>query len=254
MILPVQGLAGGVGATTFAVNLANELSTLGGDKPPRVCILDMELQGGAVSTYLDLSPRDAVLEILTDTETMDADSLMQAMVAHDERLHVFPAPSELVPLDMIGPEDVDRILTFAASQFDFVVIDMPSTVVQWTETVMNRAHAYFALLETDMRSAQNALRLLRALKAEDLPIEKLRFVMNRAPKFTDMAGKSRVKRLAESLGVSIDVMLPDGGKQVVEANDTGIPLAKSAKKNALRKEIAKIALSAHQLNADVAEV
>jgi pilus assembly protein CpaE len=46
------------------------------------------------------------------------------------------------------------------------VIDMPGTVVQWTETVLNAAHVYFALMELDMRSAQNALRLIRALKAE----------------------------------------------------------------------------------------
>ena len=65
------------------------------------------------------------------------------------------------------------------------------TVVQWTEAVLNAAHVYFAVLELDLRSAQNVLRMLRALKAEGLPHEKLRFVLNRAPKFTDLCGKSR---------------------------------------------------------------
>ena len=36
---------------------------------------------------------------------------------------------------------------------DFVVVDMPATVVSWTETVLNRAHVYFALMELDLRSA-----------------------------------------------------------------------------------------------------
>ena len=89
----------------------------------------------------------------------------------------------------------------ARANFDYVVIDMPSTVVQWTETVLNAAHVYFAPLELDMRSAQNTLRMIRALKAEDLPYDKLRYVLNRAPKFTDLSGKSRVKRLAESLDI-----------------------------------------------------
>jgi len=80
-----------------------------------------------------------------------------------------------------------------------------------------------------------------------LPFEKLRFVMNRAPKFTDLQGKSRMKRMAESLGISIDLMLPDGGRAVTQACDHGMPLASSAAKNPLRREIAKLALSLHEL-------
>ena len=45
-------------------------------------------------------------------------------------------------------------------------------------------------MELDLRSAQNMLRLIRALKAEDLPHEKLRFVLNRAPKFTDLSARA----------------------------------------------------------------
>jgi len=72
--------------------------------------------------------------------------------------------------------------------------------------------------------------------------------MNRAPGFTDLSGKSRVKRLAESLGISIDVMMPDGGKQITQTNDHGTPLAQALPKNALRKEIAKLAKSVHDVN------
>ena len=115
------------------------------------------------------------------------------------------------------------------------------------ETVLNAAHVYFSLMELDMRSAQNALRLKRALQSEDLPFEKLRFALNRAPKFTDLSGKSRVKRMAESLGISIDLQLPDGGKPVTQCGDHGMPMAASAAKNPLRKEIAKLAQSLHEL-------
>ena len=94
-----------------------------------------------------------------------------------------------------------------------------------------------------MRSAQNCLRFLRALKAEDLPFEKVQFALNRAPGFTDLQGKARAKRLAESLGVEINIMLPDGGKAVASACDEGTPLAETAPKNALRREFKNIAQS-----------
>jgi len=141
----------------------------------------------------------------------------------------------------------------ARSHFDYVVVDMPKTLVMWSETILQAAHVYFATMELDMRSAQNALRMKRALQSEDLPFNKLRFALNRAPKFTDLSGKSRVKRMAESLGISIDLQLPDGGKQVTQGGDHGLPLATSAAKNPLRKEIAKLAQSLHELGRDEAE-
>ncbi len=246
VVLPVHGLAGGTGATTFAVNLAWELATVRKDNPPRVCLLDFDFQSGSVSTYLDLPRREAVYEMLSDTASIDNVSFLQALLTFNEKLHVMTAPSEMLPLDIVGSEDINRVLDVARANFDFVVVDMPSTVVQWTEAVLNQAQVYFAMMELDMRSAQNALRLIRALKAEELPYEKLRYALNRAPKFTDLSGKSRVRRLAESLDITIELQLPDGAKQVTQSNDHGLPLAETAAKNPLRREIAKLAKSIYE--------
>jgi pilus assembly protein CpaE len=249
VVMAVQGLAGGVGATTFAVNLAWELCNVAkkGKPEPRVCILDLDLQYGSISTFLDLPRREAVFELLSDTESMDSDSFNAALIPFEDKLQVLTSPADMLPLDLVTSEDINRIIAVARQHFDYVVIDMPRTLVQWSEAILHGAHIYFALLELDMRSAQNALRLKRALQAEDLPFQKLRFALNRAPGFTDLSGKSRVKRMAESLGISIDLLLPDGGKAVTQGADHGLPLALSAAKNPLRKEIAKLALSLHQL-------
>ncbi|MFD0858760.1 AAA family ATPase [Roseovarius aquimarinus] len=253
VILGVHGIAGGTGATTLAVNLAWELANASKEKAPRVCILDLDLQFGSVSTFLDLPRREPVFEMWSDTETMDEDIFKQALVSYQDRLWVLTAPPEMLPLDIISPEDVSRVLDQARTHFDYVIVDMPTTLVQWSETVLCAAQLYFTTLEMDMRSAQNTLRLKRALKAEDLPLERLRYCMNRAPKFTDMSGKSRVKRMAESLEISIELHLPDGGKAVSQGADHGLPLANSAPKNPLRKEIAKLAGSIHALGKSDAE-
>ncbi|WP_166417441.1 AAA family ATPase [Cochlodiniinecator piscidefendens] len=248
VVLPVHGLAGGTGSTTLAVNLAWELSNIDKANPPRVCLLDLDLQFGEVATYLDLPRREAVFELLSDTESMDSDSFCQALLSYNEVLHVLTAPSDILPLDLIGPEDVQRIIEVARTNFDYVVIDMPSTLVSWTETVLEESHVYFSTMELDMRSAQNTLRMIRALKSEELPVEKLRFALNRAPKFTDLSGKARVKRLAESLDIKIELLLPDGGKPIAQACDQGLPLASGAAKSPLRKEILKLAGSVHEIN------
>ncbi|MFZ5962126.1 AAA family ATPase [Thalassococcus sp. BH17M4-6] len=253
VLIAVQGMAGGSGATTFAVNLAWELATVDKTNPPRVCLIDFGLQFGAVATYLDLPRRDSVLELLSDVDSVDGDSFGQALVSFEDKLQVLSAPPEILPLDMLTPQDIGKLLEIAREHFDFVVVDMPPCLVQWSETVLTSAQIYFAMVELDMRSAQNTLRVKRALQSEELPFDKLRFVLNRAPKFTDLQGKSRAKRMAESLGISIDLQLPDGGRVVTQACDHGLPLASQAAKNPLRKEIAKLAASLHAVGQSDAE-
>jgi pilus assembly protein CpaE len=248
VLLPVHGLAGGVGASTFAANLAWELATIVKADPPRVCLIDLDLQYGSISTYLDLPRREAVFEILSDVANTDSDTFLQSMLTFNERLHVFTSPVEMLPLDLVSPDDVSKLLDMALANFDFVILDMPTSIVAWTETVLHRAHVYFALMELDLRSAQNILRLTRALKSEDLPHQKLRFALNRAPGFTDLSARARVKRMAQSLDIDIEVLLPDGTRAVTQANDHGQPLAISAAKNPLRREIQKLAKSIHDLN------
>ena len=254
VIIPIQGLAGGTGATMLAVNMAWELANIDMENPPKVCLLDLDFQFGTASTYLDLPRREAVLEMLTDTEAMETEMFLQALLTFGEKLHVLTSPTDMIPLDMITPEDIARVIEMARLNFDYVLIDMPTTMVEWSQTVLELSHVYFSVIELDMRSAQNTLRMKRALHSEDLPFEKIRFVLNRAPGFTDLNGKARVKRLSESLGISVEVLLPDGGKPVAQSADHGTPLADSLAKNPLRKEILKLAKSVHEVNqADAVE-
>jgi pilus assembly protein CpaE len=54
--------------------------------------------------------------------------------------------------------------------------------------------------------------------------------------------------MAESLDIEIEVQLPDGGEQVTQANDHGLPISETAAKNPLRKELQKLAKSLYDLN------
>lgn len=245
-IFAVQNIAGGTGATTLAVNLAWELAHADKKNPPSVCVLDFDLQHGSVATYLDLPRRDIVLELLQDATTMDVDSFRQALVSYDGKISVFTTPAEIVPLDLIGPAEVNAVIDLATQCFDIVIIDMPRAMVMWTETVLTRADVYFATLELDLRSAQNAMRFIEACRSEDLPLDKMHYVLNRAPGMTDLNGKHRMKKMADSLGVSFSTHLPDGGKPVMQAGDNGEPLATAARKNPLRREIVRLGDGLHK--------
>lgn len=253
VVLPVHGFSGGVGASTLAVNLAHEMALLAGADGARVCLLDFDFQFGNVATYLDMPRRDAVLDFLSDVSLADSEALLGAMQTTKQGLHVLTSPADMMPLELITAEDAGHIIDMARANFDYVIIDMPTAIVSWTEAVLTRAHVYFAVIELDLRSAQNVLRLLRALRAEGLPFEKLRYALNRAPGFTDLAAKARVRRMAESLDIAIELQLPDGGAAIAQANDQGLPLANAAVKNPLRRDIQKLAKSLIEVNTAAAK-
>ncbi len=241
IILPVYGVAGGTGSSTFAVNLAWEIANHDRKAKTRVLIMDLNFQSGSVATYLDLPRREAVAEMLTDMDNLDADVFAQSLTSFKSRMAVMTAPPESMPLEIIDGASVSHLLTLAQESYDYIIVDLPSALVNWTADVLQLSETFFTLINLDMRSAQNMMRFIRALKAEDLPEEKLEYILNFAPSFTDINGKARAKRFSDSLGVDINIMLPDGGKAVLASCDQGNPLAEAAPKNALRKEIKKIA-------------
>ncbi len=240
-VITCYGVAGGVGASTLAVNLAWELATLVRKDGRRVVLLDFNFQYGSIATFLDVPRREAVYELVSDASNFDSTGLMQALSTYQERLYVLTAPRDALPLDIVTPTDVKAIITIARESFDYVVIDMPQALMNWSEPVYTASDDFITSMEIDMRSAQNMFRFLRTLKAESMQLDKLLFVLNKAPGMTDLSGKQRVKRVAESLGITFGHFIPDGGKQVVNACDQGVPLAEAAKSNPVRKEIVRIA-------------
>ncbi len=241
VIMPVYGAAGGVGSSTFAVNLAWEMATSTRKDDMRVALVDLDFQFGSVATLLDIPRRETVFDLLTEPETLAGDTLAQAMTSYKSVLAVLTSPPEVMPLDIVDPDFIERMMRILQSRYDFIIIDLPKALTDWSAAVLTHAETYFTLLELDMRSAQNLMRYLRVLRGEDLPGEKIQYILNRAPGFADLNGKTRVGRFSESLGIEINILLPDGGKAVTQSGDQGEPLSSSAAKNPLRKEIKKIA-------------
>ena len=240
-VITIYGAAGGVGASTFAVNMAWEVAIATRKQGRKVALMDFNFQYGSIAPYLDVPRREAVYELVSEAANLDQTGLTQALSSYKDRLHVLTAPRDALPLDIVSPNDISAIIKLAREGFDYVIIDLPQALMNWSEQVYEASDEFYALMEIDMRSAQNMFRFLRTLKAEDMELDKIQFILNRAPGLTDLGGKARVRRVAESLGIKFNYLLPDGGKQVVNACDQGVPLMEAARSNPLRKEIAKAA-------------
>ncbi len=124
-VVAFYGVAGGVGASTFAVNFAWELTLRTRREGRRVALLDFNFQYGSIATFLDVPRREAVYELVSEAANLDQTGLTQALSTYQDKLHVLTAPRDALPLDIVSPADVDAIINLARESFDYVVIDMP---------------------------------------------------------------------------------------------------------------------------------
>lgn len=214
VVIPVVGVAGGVGATTLAVGIAWELG-----HRHRTCLIDLDPCSGAVGAALNL-------------HNSQPSGFPQGLQQWRGRFHVLIAATS-------ARRDVARLIAQARADFDLVLLDLPTGDTETAQAVIAHADLALAVMEPDARCLRSAAQLVRDLDPEARP--KLRHIVNRAPGVVDFAGRARMKRLAGSLTVAAN--LPDGGKAVGLAAERGAPLAETAPRNGFRRSLATLAES-----------
>jgi pilus assembly protein CpaE len=144
---------------------------------------------------------------------MDSDFFLSALQGYDDRLQVLTAAADMLPLDLFARRH-RAAHRHGAGAFRFRRHRHARHRRAVDRNGADAAEHYYALMELEMRSAQNALRLIRALKAEGLALEKLRFVLNRAPRSPICPAGPAPGAWPKASTSSSPCMLPDGGAQV----------------------------------------
>lgn len=148
-------------------------------------------------------------------EMMDNELLVQVMQFFEDKVYVLMLLIDLILMDLVIGQDIECIIEVVCVNFEYVIIDMLIMVIEWLQVVLELVYVYFVLIELDMWCVQNILCFKCVFQGEDLLFDKLCFVLNCVLKFIDFNGKVWVKCMVELLGILIDVMMLDGGKQVI---------------------------------------
>src|SRR6266508_3106815 len=108
ILISVIGSKGGVGSTTTAVNLADSLQQLAGEKS--VALMDMNPLLGGVHIFLDIKNSFSWAEGARDIARVDSTYLFNTLYKHPTGIHVLPAPSKPLGLEAATPETMEKLV------------------------------------------------------------------------------------------------------------------------------------------------
>jgi pilus assembly protein CpaE len=233
MIVAFSGAKGGTGTTTLAVQLAQVTATAGRN----VCLVDMDLQKGDLSSYLDVSHRRSIVDMVAAAGDLDGAILAEALYLHPDGPHVLLAPPEGEKGDDLPAGAARQIRGALRSRYDLVIVDCGAHLSAGSAMAVELADRVLIAATPDLPSLRGAKRLarmwgrLQLRRAEDVSV-----VLVRHNKRNEIQPDFARKVLGLSL---LRTTVPAAFRVLEEAANTGSP--KAATHPAYRKAIAELA-------------
>jgi pilus assembly protein CpaE len=241
MMVVVAGAKGGVGATTVAVQLAMAAT---GPRDRSVCLVDLDLQSGDVASFLDLSHRRTISDLVDVAEEISARQLENTVYVHPGGLRVLLPPGEGELAEEIRGNAARSLLGGIKSTYDLVIVDVGSVVTEAGAVATEMADQVVVVATTDVPALRGVNRLVRLW--ERLHIRKkedVRVLVNRVNRANEIQLDLVAKVVEPAL---LRTSIPAAFREVEGAVNTGDPLRlpDGGIGRALRRLGAEIGLSA----------
>jgi pilus assembly protein CpaE len=230
---------GGAGVTTLAIQTALLLLSSGPRGRASTCLVDLNLQHGTCSDYLDLEPRLDLSEIEPRPDRLDK-QLLEVMTAyHGSGLAVIAAPPRPAEMRSFDPDVVTKLLDLVSSHFEYVVIDMPRTWFSWTDDVLRGSNRLFIVSEMTVPSLKNTKHIVAAIRERMPEGPQPQVIINRFEQRLFAPGLKK-SDLEQALGNDFAAAIPNHYRLVREAIDRGVPLDEVKRGNKITQELRRL--------------
>lgn len=241
-VIAVAQARGGIGATTVAVNLADQLlvrkSRFRKDPANSVAIVDLDLQFGAVGDFLDVDPQEGLMQLATGDVMPDQMWVEQSLSETQGGLSVLTAPAEFMPLQAINSKQIETLINALRTTHDYVVIDLPRALVDWIEPVIGGADEIVIVTDTTVPSVRATRRLMDFYLADNPGLE-IEVVINHEKR--PMMLSAHHKEATKVLESKFEHWFAHDVKAARSAVDFGKPLSEVAPRSDLTKGIGGLA-------------
>ncbi len=237
-IITVLSASGGCGATTLAVNLANELHL---NKSGRCLLIDLDYSYGTVSTYLELRGKYGIADILGYDGAVDSHLINSTAMRHSDHLHVLASPAsiDLSVVHHLSPAKLRAMLDICRNNFEHTVFDAPRLPMDVAQVLAERSSNIFIVLQPLVKDIRVAKSVANALTDRGILKDCIVPLINRCRKRHQMIGLDEAKK---ALGDAFLVeCVSNDYPSAMRCINYGQPLSEAVPRSVLRREIAQIA-------------
>ncbi len=234
-IIAVAGASGGVGTTSFAVNLAVALTA----QPRRsVALVDLDLSLGDADVLMDTIPEYTLLDVAHNIARLDLSLLRKSLTKHDSGVYLLPRPVQLQDNDTISSADFNRVLSLLKASFSHLVLDLSKSYTSLDLQAIRTAEHVLLLTQLDLPCLRNVVRLLMSIDAIEGVADRVKIIVNRTG-----LDKSQIsiKKAEETIGREIYWQIPNNFGVVSECRNNGIPFVQSAPKSNISESLIALA-------------
>jgi pilus assembly protein CpaE len=233
-IIAVLGSKDGYGKTTVAVNLA---AVMARNKERPVMIVDLDLQGGDVSTFLNIKPNYTIADVARNVNRIDANYVKGAMSRHESGIYVLAEPKDVADVEEITAPKIKAVLHLLKEMGGYVFVDGGYSFDERFLTVMDVADMILlvgVLTLPAIRNIQKSLQVFRELGYEK---NKVRLIINRSGANEDI----KAENAQNTLQYPISWLIPNEYQNVVTSINRGIPLVTLVPSSNITKSMENIA-------------
>lgn len=187
---------GGQGVTSIALNLADHIQQLSGE---RVLLCDLNLYAGEIGMRLELTSPYTPFDLQRDLRRLDQDLLFSSLPRHERGFYILSGPDEVSDADQIGGEEVTRMLQALSGHMDFLIVDLPHDFSPQTLAVLEASDKILLVFQQDLSAVKNTLRVLQFFRELGYGRDRIQLILNRYLKNGDLGVEDFAKIFLQSV-------------------------------------------------------
>ena len=217
-IITIYSNKGGIGKTTIATNLAYELARSTKDK---VALIDLNLQLGDVSTFLNLNPTFDVAYFINNIVEKNSSSFLEAFERYgDTSLYVLSDPNYIEQAEALTVQNVENLLNALKKHFSYIVVDMSSNIDANSLKILDKSDYILFTTIVNIPAIRNTQRCLNLFASRRYAKDKVKIVINRYMENEEI----NIEDIESTLGEKIYWKIPNNYFSIMEAINKGVPI------------------------------
>ena len=188
----------------------------------KLALVDLNLQLGDVSAFLNLNPTFDVNYVIKNLVDKDENVLIRAFEKYkDSSMYVLADPSYIEQSESINPQQITALFKTLRRIFPYIIVDMSSNIDANTLKILDIADLILFTTIVNIPAIRNAQRCLTLFRSRKYPENKVKVVVNRYMENDEI----KIEDIENTLNEKVYWKIPNNYFTIMEAINKGVCIA-----------------------------